>query len=407
MVMTAEEFRACFPVFDHRVYMDIAARAPLSRPVREAYDRWLDDWQSTGGTKDQWMAALEVTRERFARLINASPREISYTKNVSEGLNIVANAVDWRAGDNVVICADVEHPNNIYVWLNERRRDVEVRIVRSRDGKVTPEDYMEAVDDRTRVVAVSHVSFAPGRLLDLVPIGRFCRDRGIMLVVDAAQSAGVMQVDVQAMNIDVLCVSSHKAILGPYGMGFLYCRQEWLRQLRPVYLARYSVLVEESDHEEVMGAFQYRLPDDGRRFEIGNYNYGAALATGAALDMLLSVGSQTIEDHVLDLADRLTVGLEALGLDVCSGRRGDGLCQMITAGRWGAGGHYSSSDESLRRLFDELIARGFTLSLRRGLVRFSLHYYNNKNDVDAALRVVEEENRSVAISTGTRTEIGG
>ena len=386
--MNAQEFRSCFPVFDQRTYMDIAARAPLSRPVRAAFDGWLDDWQNTGGTKDQWMAALDVTRERFARLINASPREISYTKNVSEGLNIIANAIDWRAGDNVVVCTDVEHPNNIYVWLNERRRDVEVRVVRSDGGRITPQDYIDAVDENTRVVAVSHVSFAPGRLLDIAPIGRFCRERGIMLMVDAAQSAGVMHVDVEAMHIDALCVSSHKAILGPYGMGFLYCRHDWLKRLEPLYLARLSVLVAESDHEEVMGSFRYQLPEDGRRFEIGNYNYGAAIATGAALEMLLAASSQAIEDHVLGLSGRMIDGLEALGLEVCSGRRGDGLCHMVTAGRFGAGGHYSSSDERLRTLFETLIAERFVLSLRRGLVRFSLHFYNNENDVDAALAVI-------------------
>lgn len=391
--MTAADFRSLFRVFEQKTYMDIAARAPLAQPVRDAYDRWLEDWQTTGGTKDAWMAALAQTRQQFARLINASPAEIAYTKNVSEGLNIIANAIDWCPGDNVVLCPDVEHPNNVYVWLNDRRRDVEVRLVRSRQGKVTPQDYMAAVNERTRVVAVSHVSFAPGRRLDLAPLGRFCRDRGILLLVDAAQSAGVMHVDVEAMHIDALCVSSHKALLGPYGMGFLYCRHDWLRRLRPVYLARYSVLVAESGHEEVMGSVDYQLPEDGRRFEIGNYNYGAALATGAALELLLETGTPAIERHVLGLADHLTAGLEDLGLEVCSGRRDDGLCQMVTVGQWGSGGHYTSNDARLRTLFEGLTAAGFTLSLRRGLVRFSLHYYNTMEDIEAALAVVAERIR--------------
>ncbi|WP_366657451.1 aminotransferase class V-fold PLP-dependent enzyme [Fodinicurvata sp. EGI_FJ10296] len=389
---TQAEFRSLFPVFDRRIYMDIAARAPLSRPVRQAYDAWLDDWQGTGGTKDQWMAALERTRGKFARLIGAKTSEVAFTKNVSEGLNIIANAIEWRAGDNVVLCPDVEHPNNIYVWLNERRRDVEIRIVKSDHGRVRPEDYFAAIDDRTRLVAISQVSFAPGRTLDPTPIGKFCRERGIFLLVDAAQSAGVMHVDVEAMNIDALAVSSHKAILGPYGMGFLYCRQEWLQRMQPVYLARYSVLVAESDHEEVMGTFSYQLPNDGRRFEVGNYNYSAAIATEAALDMLLEAGSRTIEAHVLNLADTFTKGLEAAGLEVCSGRRDDGLCQMVTVGQWGSGGHYSSDDESLTRLFELLLENGVTLSLRRGLVRFSLHYYNNDDDIQKVLSLVKSTN---------------
>ena len=387
-------FRAQFPVFENKIYMDIAARAPLSRPVRRAYDAWLDDWQATGGTKDAWMAALDRTRGKFARLINAQGSEISFTKNVSEGLNIIANAIDWRPGDNVVLCPDIEHPNNIYVWLNERRRDVEIRTVPSTGGRVTAEDYLAAIDDRTRLVAISHVSFAPGRAIDPTPIGKACRDRGIFFLVDAAQSAGVMHVDVEAMNIDALAVSSHKAILGPYGMGFLYCRLDWLRRLQPVYLARYSVLVAESDHEEVMGTFSYDLPEDGRRFEVGNYNYSAAIATEVALDMLLDAGSRAIEAHVLDLADGFTRGLEGLGLDVCSGRRGDGLCQMVTIGKFGSGGHYSSDDDSLTRLFHALQSHNVIMSLRRGLVRFSLHYYNNSNDVGDVLTIIRESNNN-------------
>jgi cysteine desulfurase / selenocysteine lyase len=386
--MNMQEIRSQFPVLDERIYMDIAARAPLSKPVRQAYEDWLDDWQATGGTKDRWMEALDHTKERFARLIRADPKEIAYTKNVSEGLNIIANAIDWRPGDNVVICADVEHPNNIYVWLNEKREGVELRLVPSDKGRVRPEDYINAMDNRTRLVAVSHVSFAPGRSIDLAPIGKACRERGIFFMVDAAQSAGVMNVDVGAMNIDGLAVSSHKAILGPYGMGFLYCRQDWLEQLRPAYLARYSVLVPESDHEEVMGSLKYTLPNDGRRFEIGNYNYGAVFATGAALDMLLAVGPEKIESHVLGLAAKFTGGLLDLGLEVCSGRAGDGLCQMVTVGEWGKGAHYTTSDANLTRIFNTLAENGVSLSLRRGLVRFSLHYYNSEEDIDTILKLI-------------------
>src|SRR3954470_16770004 len=192
------EARSHYPALERWTYMDVSARGVLSREVRAALDAHLDDRMMNGATdKDQFFAMVERARGRFAQLINAEADEIAYTKNISEGLNIIATGIDWRRGDNVVLCPELEHPNNVYVWLNLRRFGVEVRTVPPRDGHIPIDALIERMDERTRIVTVATVSFAPGFRTDVEALGTVCRERGVMLLVDAAQSVGVQHTDVR------------------------------------------------------------------------------------------------------------------------------------------------------------------------------------------------------------------
>src|SRR5688572_6200923 len=236
------EARSHFPALERWIYMDVSARGILSREVRAALDTHLDDRMMNGATdKAHFFSLVERARARFAQLIGAEADEIAYTKNISDGLNMIATAIHWHKGDNVVLCPELEHPNNVYAWLNLRRYGVEVRMVPPRDGHIPVDALIERMDERTRVATVSTVSFAPGFRTDVETLGRACRERDVLLLVDAAQSVGVQHTDVRASNIDALAVSTQKGLLGLYGMGFLYCRKAWAEKLTPAYLARFGV----------------------------------------------------------------------------------------------------------------------------------------------------------------------
>src|SRR5687767_1949576 len=268
--------RANFPALERWTYLDVAARCVLSRSTRAALDAHLEDQMTNGGNKKRFFEVIEETRGRFARLINADSDEIAYTKNVSDGINMIATAFHWKRGDNVVLCPELEHPNNVYPWFNMRRYGLEVREVAPRGGHIPVDEIIGRMDGGTRVVTVSTVSFAPGFRTDVDALGRACRERGVMLLVDAAQSAGVLHTDVQRSLIDALAVSTQKGLLGLYGMGFLYCRREWADRLKPAYLARFGVDVGEGAHEASMGGDEYQLAQGARRFDLGNYNFSAA-----------------------------------------------------------------------------------------------------------------------------------
>jgi cysteine desulfurase/selenocysteine lyase len=375
--------RASYPALERWTYMDLAGRGVLSRGVRAAADAQLDERMSNGGDKEKFFALIERTRGRFAQLINAESDEIAFTKNISDGLNMIATAIDWKDGDNVIVCPELEHPNNVYAWLNLRRFGLEVRTVKPRAGHIPVDEIIARMDARTRVVTVSTVTFAPGFRTDINTLGRACRERGVLFLVDGAQSVGVLHTDVKKSNIDALAVSTQKGLLGLYGMGFLYIRREWAEKLQPAYLARFGVDLGDA-HEASLGTDAYKLMPAARRFDLGNYNYIGAAAVDAAMSEILGHGTPLIERYVTQLGHSLAQGFLDLGLPVSGGKPGPHLAHIVTVGTMGDN-HYGSDDERFNRLYTWLGENRVRLSIRRGVLRFSLHLYNNMDDVTRVL----------------------
>jgi selenocysteine lyase/cysteine desulfurase len=145
----------------------------------------------------KWEELANETRGRFARIVGASPDEVAFVKNTSEGLSFVAAGFPWKEGDNL-ITANVEYPSNVYPWLRLRTRNVEVRMVPAREGRVRKEDLFAACDGKTRLITLSSVEFSNGYRNDLAGIGEYCQNHGIFFCVDAIQSAGVVPMDVKS-----------------------------------------------------------------------------------------------------------------------------------------------------------------------------------------------------------------
>ncbi len=377
--------RADFPALERWTYMDISGRSVLSRTVRAAVDRHLDERMLDGGDKPRFFNLIEETRGRFAKLINASPDEVTFTKNISEGLNMIATGIDWKPGDNVVLCPELEHPNNVYCWLNLQRFGVEVRMVKPQDARIPVDRMIEAMDARTRVATVSTVTFAPGFRTDVETLGRACRSRDVLFLVDGAQSVGFIHTDVAAQYIDALSVSTQKGLLALYGMGFLYCRDAWAERLKPAYLARFGVDLGDA-HEASMGDYSFKFAKGARRFDLGNYNFLATTAVNASLGQILDWDTRRIEAYLVSLTHAMARGFLDLGLIVAGGEPGPHLAQIVTVGTM-SDNHYGSEDELYTKLYEHLTAEGVKLSVRRGMLRFSLHVYNNMDDVARVLEL--------------------
>jgi selenocysteine lyase/cysteine desulfurase len=176
---------------------------------------------------------FERVRGQFARLINGDVDEVAFVKNTSEGISIVANGLDWKPGDNVVI-PDIEFPANVYPWWNLKRLGVETRMVEAKGGRVLFDDLTEQIDKRTRVVSVSSVECKSGFRNDLNRIGAFCKENNILFCVDAIQSLGVLEMDVKRDNIDFLSADGHKWMLSVEGLGGFYISKNVLEQIYPI-----------------------------------------------------------------------------------------------------------------------------------------------------------------------------
>ncbi|MEP9380402.1 aminotransferase class V-fold PLP-dependent enzyme [Aquabacter sp. CN5-332] len=391
---TAEIFaarRPAYPGTERYAYLDVAARGLISVGVRGAIDAYLDHRMSEGGDK-AWMFSLaEDSRLRFAELIGASVDEISLTKNISEGINAFGTALPWQAGENVVVCQALEHPANIFPWQNlALQRGVEVKVVRPVGGRVPLDQVIDAIDARTRLVTVSTVSFAPGFRFPVSELSRHCRPLGVRVLVDAAQSAGILHTDVEALGVDGFAASTQKGLLGLYGSGFLYVRRALADTLAPVYLSRAGVHIA-AEHEAASGdpdAFGYAL--GARRFDVGNFNFVGAVAVRQSLEEIAALGTRAIEARVCSLAQRLAEGLCAVGVPVFGGPSCADRAHIVAIGESLSEEHDSVGDEMLLALNARLNAAHVRHTIRRGMLRLSLHLYNNEDDVDRVVEVARD-----------------
>jgi selenocysteine lyase/cysteine desulfurase len=247
------------------------------------------------------------------------------------------------------------------------------------------------MDERTRLVTVPHVSFSPGFITDVAAVSAAAHAQGSLLLVDAAQSLGCVQCDVDELGIDALAVATQKALLGLYGFGYLYVRRSVADSLIPAHVARYGMDLG-TDAGETARTGGERLPyaPGARRFDLGNYNYLGAHASEASLDLIHSIGVPRIERHLRTLAATLVEGLLELGLPVAGGPPGPHLGHIVAVGRSGGGHHDTADDPALNDLYEHLTSNGVHLSIRRGVLRMSFALYNDLSDVTRTLELIRE-----------------
>jgi cysteine desulfurase/selenocysteine lyase len=385
-----EAFRTGFPVLREKTYLSICDKAILHDGVRASVNVFLDHLAHATANRVQHEVRVRSSREKFARLVGVATDTVAATRNVSDGTNTIACAMPWKDGDNVVLATDAEHPNNVYPWLRQRRRGVELRSVPpAADGAIDVSALIAAMDAKTRVVTVASATFAPGHRTDLQRLGEECRKRDAFLLVDGVQTAGILHHDLAAELVDGFATSTSKGLLGLYGYGFLYVSRNWVERLEPAYLSRPAVVQKTDDHS-TMGEFDYEYQPDSRRFEVGSFNLAGAYAADASIAMLLELGSRAIDSHVLALSGELNEGMRALGLHVAVPGSGPRQSHILTVGKLNAGGHGFSTDPLVQPLSDFLTANGVMHTLRRGQMRFGVHAYNDRTDIARALDVVRE-----------------
>jgi cysteine desulfurase/selenocysteine lyase len=399
--MELTEFRALFPGVREQVYLDVSLRGLVPTAVAQAGRRHLDERLLGTGDKAAFQRSVERSRELMADMLGAHPDEVSVTKNVSEGLNVFASSLPWREGDNVVLCPDLEHPNNVFLWYNLKKlHGIEVRAVEPEAGHFPHESVERAMDDRTRVVTVPHVSFSPGFVSEVRRTAEVAHARGALVVVDAAQSVGALVTRVEALGADALAVATQKCLLALYGYGFLYVRRDVAEALTPRHVARYGMdLGVEAGETARAGGEDLPFARGARRFDLGNYNYLGARAAEASLALLLEVGVDRIEDHVRGLAADLARGFLELGLPVAGGEPGPHLAHIVAVGESGGGHHDTADDPVMNELHAHLMADGVRHSIRKGVLRFSVGAYNDAVDI---ARTLESAGRWVVGRDGPR-----
>jgi cysteine desulfurase / selenocysteine lyase len=376
--MDAIEARHLFPILKRYIHMNHAGVSPMSLRMQAAIEQVVDA-SVNRPYRDHW-AQDEADRVRglAARLINVSADSIALTRSTAHGISLLAQGMDWNAGDNVVGAVG-EYPANVYPWMALAARGVVLRQATPVEGRVTAESVFALVDGHTRVVALSHVAFWNGFRLDIQTIGDECRRRGIVFAVDVMQSAGALIVDAGRLPIDFCAAGAGKWLMGPPGIGFCFCTPALMERIHTVIVGSGSVATPDR-------YFDYDLTPAPtvRRFEESVVSLLDTAAFGAALELLLEVGTSVIEKRVLDLSGRLADGLASVG------------CELVEP--WPRSRAESSGIVSFRKprmsaatVLRDLSAAGVTARTHRDFVRLSPHFYNTAEEVDRVLDVLSPE----------------
>jgi len=361
-----EAFRELFGHTDGKVYLNHAAVSPLPLPTKLSMVRYLEE-RSSGKIDDFHgnMRIMDETRVLLARLVGADPEEIALTGNTSEGLNILANGMDWKEGDRILL-NDMEFPSNVYPFMNLERKGVVVDFARTDSVRIDPTDLEGAITERTRLLSISHVSFLSGFRADVAAIAEMCRRRGVALSVDAIQSVGVVPVDVSTWGIDALACGGHKWLMSPQGTGFLFLGKDFRENVRPAYVSWLSV-------KEPFRFLEYglELRDDAGVFEMATPNVVGIAGMRSSVSLLLEIGIERIERHVLSLLSFLSERLGEMGIDVVGDFREEERSGILLFRMENAGA-----------LVESLREEGIVVAEREGAVRVSPHFYNSPDDIE-------------------------
>lgn len=388
-------FRAGFPALRQKTYLSICDKMILHNDVRRSIETFLDHLAMASANRTDHEHHIVSAREKFAELMSVDVTTIAAVRNVSDGVNSVAWALPMTEGDNVVVSAAAEHPNNVYPWLRQRERGIEMRIVApNADGSIDVAGMIDAMDRRTKIATCASVTFAPGHRTDIVQLGEECSARDVFFLVDGVQSAGVLRHNLENEPVDGFATSTSKGLLGLYGFGFLYIAPKWIDRLEPAYLSRPAVRMMTDDHS-AMGGYDYELQLDSRRFEVGSYNLAGAYAASASLDLLLGLGARQIEERVLVLAGLLKENVAALGLAPGGAQKGPQRSHIVTFGALDAGGHGFSDDPKIASISAFLDVENVAHTIRRGQLRFAVHAYNNESDIERTTACIRDALKAV------------
>jgi selenocysteine lyase/cysteine desulfurase len=364
-----------FPLLEHKTYLNSGSYCALANRVRAAFETYLEDRLAVGANWDVWVTKNEAVRSSMARVLHASPDEIAVTASASAGLNALASALEFSGERDQIVVSDFEFPTNAQIWHSQEQRGA--RVVHARrdaDGYIPPESFVDLIDERTRLVAITHVCFRNGARLDIPAIVRLARAKGAMVLLDCYQSVGSVDIDVKALDVDFAVGGMLKYLLGTAGIGFLYVRDSLLRSLHPIHSGWFA-----QENIFAMDITANRPASTARRFESGTPAVVNCYAAEAGLEVLLGVGTQAIERRVRSLTRRCMDSLREIDwpsiTPASDERRGAMVCVASRASG---------------PLSQELMKRNIVTSNRDNNLRICLHFYNNDEDVDVLVAALRE-----------------
>jgi len=373
-IMKTGEINKAQKLFPHLqkdvVYFNHASTGPMSSRVKEALNELL--YLKSEGKIDDYKELLrraDESKQLLGKLLNTTADRFAFTSNTSSGLNILAQGIRWEKGDKIIL-GDVEFPANVYPFLNLKNIGVEIDFVKSKNGVVTAEDLISAITPNTKLISVSFVQFLSGYRIDLEKLGTTCKEKGIILSVDATQGLGALTLDVQKCNIDFISCGTQKWMLGLQGMAFIYISEELQNKLKTASVGWLSV-----ENAWDLIDYDFTLKKTANRYQPGTLNTFGIYAINESLKIFDEFGYNNIENQVLSNSKYFIEQLTATGftpiLQKCNKKN---LAGIISIKR-----------EDATDIFNYLQDKNIETAVREGILRISPHFYNTKDEIDNVL----------------------
>lgn len=364
-----EHIRSFFPLTKETVYLNSASQAPLNTLVYDRLQMLLKRELNTALKKPFNRDDIRIL---LSKLLGGSPREYALTTSTGHGLGMISQGIDFKRGDNIII-PEQEHWNNTFPWLNLEEKGVEIRFAKiNEDNSIDPESIEKLINNKTRVVAIAAVRFNSGFRPNLAVISKIAHKYDALFVVDAAQAAGMLPLDVQKDGIDVMSGCGFKWLLGVHGTGFLYVNKRVIKRINPILPGMFSA-------DAVYDKLSYH--EDSRKFETGTLAYTLFDAWREGLQLLLDLGIDNIYEKALENTDILIEGLRKKNYQIVSPTKKRENRTAIV--------HFNAGSlEKTKALYIKLKENDIQVSLQASNIRISPNFFTTKEELRKFLAVV-------------------
>ena len=362
-----------FQLNDSLSYLNHAAVAPWPLRTKLAVQQFAEENATQGSLRYlEWLKVEDDLRLKLAQLINApSKDDIALLKNTSEALSIVAYGLSWQAGDNIVI-SDQEFPSNCIVWESLKSKGVEVRQVDLASHESPEASLIAATDSNTRLLSISSVQYASGLRMKLEILGDHCKHHDILFCVDAIQSIGAVEFDVQAIQADFVMADGHKWMLGPEGLALFYCRPELYDQLSINQFGWHMI-----EHVGEFDRKEWQPASTARRFECGSPNMLSIHALHASISLLLEVGMANVEAEILKRSEAMFDAINTNNaLTLVSNQNPDRYAGIVS---------FRHENIPSQALYEHLYKEGIFCANRGNAIRYSPHFYTGMDKIYTAI----------------------
>ncbi len=372
--------RARFPLLERQCFINSCSYGLLSDAVEAAFHAYLADRHRYGSHWDAWVGRYEDLRGDFAKLLGADTDEIAVTTSASAGINSVATAMRFDGERDKVVITDLEFPTNAEIWFAQASRGADVVQVAAGGNATLLERLDEAIDERTRIVAVTHVCYRNGEKVDVAAVAKLAKAKGALMLVDGFQAVGTMPIDVRRIDCDFYVGGTLKYLLGTAGVAYLYAKRDTTAALQPTVTGWFA-----QEDSGAMDHTAHHPATSARRFEAGTPPVPNVYAAQAGLKIIAEIGLEAIGDRVAGLTARIADHAHAQGV---------AMATPDDPARRGAMVALKAKDAPA--MVTALAGEGFVISSRDGNVRLSPHFYNEEADIDAVFEAIDKHRALMA-----------